>query len=1005
MGFNVIVNASYDGFDTLSFSSKGCSTSTCGGLVKLQDLFMNENLGCAVVGLTCTYATFQIVSLDTFLEIPMISAGSFGLSCDFSPNLTRILPTARKISTFFIKFWEDQKAVKRYKWGSTYIYKKNETSESCFWYMNALEAGSAAFSLRLDVKEIIRDPETFRKVLNNPERKSNVIILCGTSSDVEALINGETLDEDIIIILLNLFNHTHVPDGDSMDYMKQVLVVTLLPSVLNQTSQGTNSTLMENNGYLQGYFEAVRLFGFVLHDFLKQDKIPKREDFRQHFRNNSFIGLDDTRIYLDEFGDRDINLTVLYTSIKTTKYQTWFVFDTRYNSTNVIVDQPDFAWINGLPSSEPKYTSNNERLVPAVIGLTITVVVVTLIAMIVLQKYRMERKIRLKKWSHISSDQVVPLEVAEHSCINLKIEEDKKKDNFTPILRAKYDKKIVILKELKHKDGNFTVRQKIELNKDVLNDKISYPDGTFMDLEFKVSVMYDIAKGMSYLHSSYIEVHGNLKSTNCVVDNRMVVKITDFGCNTIVMPQKGLWMAPEHLRKEGISQKGDTYSYGIIGQEIIYRKDTFYTQTCINAAEKLKRVMMITNESPPLRPSLPLETATERELELFGLIKNCWEEDPEKRPDFKKIEATLAKIFSTFHSETNKTYMDTLIRRLQMYSKNLEHLVEERTVLYKAERDRADQLNYMLLPKPVVISLKTTGQVKSELFEEVTIYFSDIVGFTTICKFSTPMEVVDMLNDMYKNFDQILDNHDVYKVETIGDAYMVASGLPKRNGNRHAVDITRMALDILDFMGSFELAHLPRLPIWIRIGIHSGPCAAGVVGTKMPRYCLFGDVVNTASRMESTGLLRTFVWLREPFLQSTGRVVATLQGRHQPRRTDVLRHHGSLFLRAALRIHVNQSTINILKRTTCKFEYEVRGETYLKGRGTEVTYWLTGETDRNFRLPAPPSAENLQRLQADFAEMIIESIEKRRATECKTVTKEELEYLQLGSTELLSTYL
>ncbi|XP_051898816.1 guanylyl cyclase C-like [Pristis pectinata] len=988
-GYNVTVNASYEGFDTVSFSSKGCSTSTCGGLVKLQNLFMEENLGCAVVGLTCTYATFQIVSLDTFLDIPMISAGSFGLSCDYKPNLTRILPTARKISSFFLALWDDDKIVKTCKWDSTYIYKKNETSESCFWHINALEAGSAAFSMGLEVKEIIRDAMKFKKIVNDPARKSNVIILCGTSSDVETLVQDAELDEDIVIILLNLFNHTYLPEGDSMDYMKQVLVVTLLPP------EGTNDNQTEDNDYLRGYSEAVNLFGSVLNDYLKRNQTPTRDDFRQSFRNTSFKGLNGQQVYLDEFGDREITLTVLSTSIKTIKYQKWFTFDTRNNNTNITLLNPDFAWIQGLPSSKPKATPGNRRLMVAVIGLTITVVVVTLIAMVVLQKYRMERKTRLKKWAHISSDQIVPLEVAEHSCINLKIEEDKRKDNFVPILRAKYDKKIVILKELKHKDGNFTVRQKIELNKllqidyynltkfygtvkidmeifmvieycergslrDVLNDTISYPDGTFMDLEFKVSVMYDIAKGMSYLHSSHVEVHGNLKSTNCVVDNRMVVKITEFGFNTIVMPQKGLWTAPEHLRNEGISQKGDTYSYGIIGQEIIYRKDTFYTQACSDPAEKLKRVMMA-NESTPLRPSLPLETATDQELEVFGLIKNCWEEDPEKRPDFKKIEATLAKILSTFHSETNKSYMDTLIRRLQMYSKNLEHLVEERTVLYKAERDRADQLNYMLLPKPVVISLKTTGRVESELFEEVTIYFSDIVGFTTICKFSTPMEVVDMLNDMYKNFDQILDNHDVYKVETIGDAYMVASGLPKRNGNRHAVDITRMALDILNFMGSFELAHLPSLPIWIRIGIHSGPCAAGVVGTKMPRYCLFGDVVNTASRMESTGL--------------------------------------------PLRIHVNQSTINILKRTRCKFEYEVRGETYLKGRGTEVTYWLTGETDRNFRLPAPPSAENLQRLQADFAEMIIKSLEKRRATEYKTVTKEELEYLQLGSTELLSTYL
>lgn len=117
---------------------------------------------------------------------------------------------------------------------------------------------------------------------------------------------------------------------------------------------------------------------------------------------------------------------------------------------------------------------------------------------------------------------------------------------------------------------------------------------------------------MSYLHSSNIEVHGHLKSINCVIDNRMVVKITGFGFNTILSPDRGkdssfscclyidqnlissstrevffltdLWTAPEHLRKEGISQKGDVYSFAIIAQEIMLRKCTFYTKTCSDKA-------------------------------------------------------------------------------------------------------------------------------------------------------------------------------------------------------------------------------------------------------------------------------------------------------------------------------------------------------------------------------------------------------------------------------------
>uniref|UniRef100_A0AAX7VHN3 Guanylate cyclase n=1 Tax=Astatotilapia calliptera TaxID=8154 RepID=A0AAX7VHN3_ASTCA len=531
------------------------------------------------------------------------------------------------------------------------------------------------------------------------------------------------------------------------------------------------------------------------------------------------------------------------------------------------------------------------------------------------------------------------------------------------LVLLQYFFQIVILKELKNSDGNFDKTQKRELNallhidyynltkfygtvkldhgvfgvfeygergslRYVLNDKISYPEETFMDWEFKISVMYDIAKGMSYLHASDIQVHGRLKSTNCVVDNRMVVKITDFGCNAFLSPFQDLWTAPEHLRNEGTSQKGDVYSFAIIAQEIVLRKNTFYTESCSDRSEKLSRL-----KSSYFRPDLNFETASEKELEVYTLIKSCWDEDPEKRPDFKKVEIYLGKIISKIHNQENESYLDNMIRRLQMYSRNLEYLVEERTALYKAERDRADNLNFMLLPGPVVKSLKETGAVEPELYDEVTIYFSDIVGFTTLCQYSTPMEVVDMLNDIYKGFDSIVDHHDVYKVETIGDAYMVASGLPKRNGNRHAVDICRMALDILAFMGTFQLRHLPGIPVWIRIGVHSGPCAAGIVGIKMPRYCLFGDTVNTASRMESTG--------------------------------------------HPLRIHVSQPTIDILERTNCKFEYEMRGETYLKGKGTETTYWLTGETGEDYDLPTPPTTENVQRLQQDLAHMTLTCLERR----------------------------
>ncbi|XP_030649199.1 heat-stable enterotoxin receptor [Chanos chanos] len=988
-GLNYSIKANFRGFNTTLYRRRGCGASTCEGVQILKDLYNTKNVGCAMLGPSCTYATFQMVDQDVglTLTIPIISAGSFGLSCDYKANLTRLLPPARKVSDFFVHFWNFTHYGLKHEWKTAYVYKKPDNSEECFWYINGLDAASALFATKVK-RHMLRSREDFVEALAEPDRHSNIFILCGTIDDVAVFTTGTNIPPDVAFILIDLYNNDYHDNKTAPDFMKNVLVLTLA----NNRNYSHNNNLQPNytiNDYVAAYHDGVLLFGQVMRQRLlaaqNQSICCLPEDPTANpFRNISFQGLGGY-YSLDSYGDRDVNFSVMYTTKSNPTYKLLFTFDTSTNETTVEESKPDLTWPgNQLPDDRNANDMPTQSIVMIVLG--ISVVLATAIAFVFYRQNRKERK-NQKRWSHIPPALIAPLDDKEASLVSLKIDEDQRRDSVYPINKGRYDKKPVILKELKHIDGNFSEEQRIELNsllridyynltkfygtvkfdygvfgvfelcergslRYVLNDRISYPEESFMDLEFKISVMSDIAKGMSYLHSSNIGVHGRLKSTNCVLDNRMVVKITDFGCNTILAPGRDLWTAPEHLRAQGYSQKGDVYSFAIIAQEIILRKSPFYSELCSDPAEKIYRVQW-PNGLNIFRPDLNFETAGETEVELYVLIKNCWDEDPEKRPDFKKIESMLMKIFSNLHNQTNASYMDNLIRRLQMYSRNLEHLVEERTVLYKAERDRADRLNFMLLPGPVVRSLKETGRVEPELFDEVTIYFSDIVGFTTICHHSTPMEVVDMLNDIYKNFDSILDNHDVYKVETIGDAYMVASGLPKRNGNRHAVDISLMALDILEFMGTFQLRHLPGIPLWIRIGVHSGPCAAGVVGNKMPRYCLFGDTVNTASRMESTGL--------------------------------------------PLRIHVSQSTISILQRTDCPFEYERRGETYLKGKGKEETYWLTGVTGQKYNLPTPPTAENIQRLQQDLAEMIVSTLAKRGNEKRKTLSTRQRRTQQQGS--------
>ncbi|KAK9308862.1 hypothetical protein QLX08_001278 [Tetragonisca angustula] len=430
-----------------------------------------------------------------------------------------------------------------------------------------------------------------------------------------------------------------------------------------------------------------------------------------------------------------------------------------------------------------------------------------------------------------------------------------------------------------------------------------------LDRVFRGSLIHDIVRGMAYLHASEVKSHGNLKSSNCVVDSRFVLKITDFGLHELRKASttdedyedsyaywRGqLWTAPELLRMERRlpegTQKGDVYSFAIIVHEIVVRRGPFYLGDCdISPKEIVEGVKR--GGGSPLRPAID-ESAVEEEVAT--LMRRCWAQDAADRPDFPALKQTIRKINKDYESSN---ILDNLLSRMEQYATNLETLVEERTADYFEEKRKCEELLYQLLPKSVASQLILGQSVIAETYDQVTIYFSDIVGFTKLSAESTPLQVVDLLNDLYTCFDSIIENFDVYKVETIGDAYMVVSGLPVRNGTNHAREIARMSLALRDTVMTFSIRHRPNEQLKLRIGMHSGPCVAGVVGLKMPRYCLFGDTVNTASRMESNG--------------------------------------------EALRIHVSPKTKEILD-TFGTFELVCRGEVTLKGKGTMTTYWLIGE--------------------------------------------------------------
>ena len=188
------------------------------------------------------------------------------------------------------------------------------------------------------------------------------------------------------------------------------------------------------------------------------------------------------------------------------------------------------------------------------------------------------------------------------------------------------------------------------------------------------------------------------------------------------------------------------------------------------------------------------------------------------------------------------------VNALKIFSSSLISKVRD----LKREKRRAETLIYQMLPKSVAESLKSNKQT-SEMFDSATVCFTEIDGFKDIARNCSPLELFDLLNVIYKTFDARIDSYDVYKVETINDSYMVASGLPERNGDRHAAEIANLCIDLMFITPGILIQHDVNLRLKIRIGIHTGATTAGVVGSKMPRYCLFGDTVNVASRMQSTG--------------------------------------------------------------------------------------------------------------------------------------------------------
>ncbi|MGE5184498.1 MAG: adenylate/guanylate cyclase domain-containing protein [Acidobacteriota bacterium] len=239
------------------------------------------------------------------------------------------------------------------------------------------------------------------------------------------------------------------------------------------------------------------------------------------------------------------------------------------------------------------------------------------------------------------------------------------------------------------------------------------------------------------------------------------------------------------------------------------------------------------------------------------------------------------------------------------YARRATLIAEERADL---AHQRSEELLLNILPPAIASRLKLSGDTIADGFADVTVLFADIVGFTKLSASKPPEQVVEMLNELFCRFDDLAGELGLEKIKTIGDCYMVAGGLPEPRPD-HAEAVAKMGLAMLDVVRAFSTR--TGEPLNVRIGIHSGPVVAGVIGRRKFIYDMWGDTVNVASRLESHGV------------------------------------PGS--------IQISEDCRRLLDG---KFTTRARGPVELKGRGSMETWILEGATGHSYSsaLPSVPEA-------------------------------------------------
>uniref|UniRef100_A0A8C4QIC4 guanylate cyclase n=1 Tax=Eptatretus burgeri TaxID=7764 RepID=A0A8C4QIC4_EPTBU len=671
-GLKERINSSYHSFTPVNKScsrQSHCQDTDCLARGLVNKLQKNSTLGCTILGPSCQYASYGLVRAYKYINRTIISAGSYGLSTSYMPSFVRTAINAMKVSDLLSVFWQLQNNHKP-AWSTAYLISGNMfNSDICFWYLQALMQdfdNFISFSKRLQHKvEMFPSLQEFQKEMER--RYCNVVIYCGDLNTTRDIMESaeRAVGDDIsqmVFVNVDMFG-SYDQTRNEYHFVKSTLLVVTLPGLnascpsLNESCDVSAEVQLPMSKLQAGFYETALLYG----SFVQRNSPLKRINCQMSdtmlWKNSSYLG-NGHMVYFDSNGDADGDIDILL--LHDGQFHHIWTYDTRFG---LLSNTSDIKFT--LPSDKPA-SGPISSIVTSLVSVSVLMVLVIFGCILLWRKYKMEKQLCKQRWIipwHLL--RILPEEDnnSTHEVRRRNIDYNEKviASSFLKFNLRKYDNKVVVLKPLEINEKEISKKQKMKLHEftmldvenlakfygttscssiattyavfeycnrgslwDVLADRMTYPETSFVDWHWKVSTMNEIAKGMAYLHSTLNTLHGHLTSTNCVVDSSMVVKVTDFilaveddqavytkqqdsqdfftCCHqtfrmwttledcwrkrarvqqqssnyTDFKPHSKLWIAPEHLHNDGASQKGDVYSFGIILQELLYRRGVFF---------------------------------------------------------------------------------------------------------------------------------------------------------------------------------------------------------------------------------------------------------------------------------------------------------------------------------------------------------------------------------------------------------------------------------------------